>query len=192
MRELLTDNSLSAYSQGWNSALAGLTVYRLPCLVGILCGAPFLAGVKCALLFLPGFQGCEQKAEVSPSYFSNPVTMGLYEDWAALAWASTPSVVAFFCPSFTPMHSDYARLSHRICSVQFSCSVMPDSLWPHGLQHSRPPCPSPTHGACSNSCPSSQWWHPTISSSVIPFSSCLQSFPASGSFQMSQFFASGG
>ena len=64
---------------------------------------------------------------------------------------------------------------------------MTDSLWPHGLQHAMPPCPS----ACSNSCPSSQWCHPTISSSVIPFSSCLQSFPASGSFPVSQFLASG-
>ena len=69
---------------------------------------------------------------------------------------------------------------------------MSDSLEPHGLQHSRPPCPSPTPRAYSNSCPLSWWCHPTISSSVIPFSSCLQSFPASGSFQMSQFFASGG
>ena len=66
-------------------------------------------------------------------------------------------------------------------SVQFSCSVVPDSLWPHVLQHTRLPSPSPTPGACSNSCPSSWWCHPTISSSVIPFSSCLQSFPASGS-----------
>ena len=77
-------------------------------------------------------------------------------------------------------------------SVQFSCSVVSDSLQPHGLQHVRLPCPSSTPGACSNSCPSSQWWHPTISSFVIPFSSCLQSFPASGSFQISQFFTSGG
>ena len=78
------------------------------------------------------------------------------------------------------------------CSVQFSGSVVSDSLWPHGLQHARPPCPSPTRGVYSNSCPLSQWCHPTISSSVVPFSSCLQSFPASGSFQISQFFASGG
>ena len=76
-------------------------------------------------------------------------------------------------------------------SVQFSCSVMSDSLWPHGLQHNRPPCPSPTPGACSNSCPLSQWYHPTISSSVVPFSSCLQSFPASWSFPKSWFFSSG-
>ena len=70
-----------------------------------------------------------------------------------------------------------------ISSVQFSDSVMSNFLWPHGLQHARLPCPSPTPGACSNSHPSSQWCHSTISSSVIPFSSCLQSFPASGSFQ---------
>ena len=77
-------------------------------------------------------------------------------------------------------------------SVQFSCSVMSDPSRPHGLQHARLPCPSPTPKACSNPCPLSQWCHPTISSSVIPFSSCLQSFPALGSFQMSQFFAWGG
>ena len=77
-------------------------------------------------------------------------------------------------------------------SVQFSHSVTSDSLWPHGLQHTRPPCPSPIPGIYSNSCSLSQWCHPTISSSVIPFSSCVQSFPASRSFQMSQFFTSGG
>ena len=68
---------------------------------------------------------------------------------------------------------------------------MSDSLWPHRLQHARPPCPSPTSRAYSNSCPLSQWCHPTISSSVVPFSSWPQSFPASGSFQISQLFASG-
>ena len=67
-------------------------------------------------------------------------------------------------------------------SVQFSSSVVSNSLWPYGLQYARLPCPSPTPKACSNSCPSSQWCHPTISFSVIPFSSCLQSFPASRSF----------
>ena len=80
----------------------------------------------------------------------------------------------------------------RFSSVQSTCSVMSDYLWPHGLQHARPPCPSPTPGVYSNSCPLSWWCHPTISPSVILFSSCLQPFPASGSFQMSQFFASGG
>ena len=74
----------------------------------------------------------------------------------------------------------------------FSHSVMSDSLWPHGLQHARLPCPSPTPGAYSNSCPLSRWCHPTIFSSVVPFSSCLQSFPASGSLPVSQFFTSSG
>ena len=76
--------------------------------------------------------------------------------------------------------------------VQFSHSVMSDSLWPHGLQHARLPCPSPTPGACSNPCPSSWWSHPTISFSVGPFSSCLQSFTGSGSFPMRWLFASSG
>ena len=74
----------------------------------------------------------------------------------------------------------------------FSCSVLSDYLRPHGLQHSRLPCPSLSPGACSNSCPLSWWCHPTILSSVAPFSSCAQSFPASGSFPMSHLFASGG
>ena len=82
-------------------------------------------------------------------------------------------------------HPGHFSGSVQFSSVQFSCSVVSDSLQPHGLHHNRPPCPSPTPGACSNTCPSSWWCHPTISSSVIPFSSCLRSFPASGSFPMS-------
>ena len=81
---------------------------------------------------------------------------------------------------------------YRIIWYQFSHSVMSNSLQPHGTQHTRLPCPSSTPGACSNSCPSSRGGHPTILSSVIPFSSCLQSFQASGSFPMSQFFTLGG
>ena len=77
-------------------------------------------------------------------------------------------------------------------SVQFSHSVVCDFLWPHGLQHDKPPCPSPTPGVYSDLCPFSQWCHPTISSSVITFSSCPQLFPASGSFPVSQLFTSGG
>ena len=83
----------------------------------------------------------------------------------------------------------FQSFSHSLS--QFSRSVVSNSLRPHGLQHARPPYPSPTPGAYSNSCPLSRWCHPTISSSVTPFSSCLQSFPASGSLPMSQFFASG-
>ena len=82
-------------------------------------------------------------------------------------------------------------LTYVVVVVLFSCSVVSDSLWSQGLQHARPPCLSPTLGVYSNSCALNWWCHPTISSSVNLFSSCLQSFPASGSFQMSQLFASG-
>ena len=84
------------------------------------------------------------------------------------------------------------HLTRQIRSVQFSCSVVSDSSQPHGLQHARLPCPSPTPRAYSNSCPLSWWCHPNISSSVIPFFSHLKCFPASGTFPMSQFFAWGG
>ena len=89
-----------------------------------------------------------------------------------------------------PFHISVGTTDPMMGLVQPSRSVMSDSVQPHELQHARPPCPSPTPGACSNSCPSSQWCHPSISSSVVPFSR-LQSFPASGSFQMSQFLVSG-
>ena len=85
------------------------------------------------------------------------------------------------------------KICMSVVSVQFiSVAVVSDSLRPYELQQARPPCPPVTPGACSNSCPLSQWCHPTISSSVAPFSSCLQPFPVSGSFPVSQFFASGG
>ena len=101
-----------------------------------------------------------------------------------LSYTTTPP------PSTFAWHTIF--LGSPLHSVQFSCSVMSDSLQPHGLQHARPPCPSPTTGVHSKSCPLSQWCHPTISSSVVPFSSGFQSFPASGYFPVSQFFASGG
>ena len=95
-----------------------------------------------------------------------------------------------------PILTSYTTLIHLSQpmhqSVQFSCSVMSDSLRPHESQHARPPCPSPTPRGYSNSCPSSQWWHPAISSSVVPFSSCPQPLPASGSFPKSQLFTWGG
>ena len=84
------------------------------------------------------------------------------------------------------------NLPENLCSVQLSGSVVSDFLWPQGLQHARPPCPSPTPWTYSNSCPLSRWRHPTISSSVIPFSSRPQSSLGSGSFPVSQFFASHG
>ena len=90
------------------------------------------------------------------------------------------------------MYPAWGQFLLSVSAVQYSPSVMSNSLQPHGLQCARLPCPSPTPRVYSNSCPLSQWCHPTISSSVDPFSSCLQSFPASGSFQMSQLFTSGG
>ena len=98
-------------------------------------------------------------------------------------------VLAFFCCRQKSQHSESSLFTSE---VQFSRAVVSDSLRPHGLQHARHPCPSPPPGVYSNSCPSSWWCHPAISSSVVPFSSHLQSFPASGSFQMSQLFTSGG
>ena len=100
-----------------------------------------------------------------------------------------------FCLSYCAV--DSSVLFIYVCLVlfssgKFSCSVVSDSLRPHGLQHARLPYPSPSPGVCSNSCPLSRCCHPTISSSVIPFSFCLQSFPESGSFPMSQLFASDG
>ena len=86
---------------------------------------------------------------------------------------------------------DPRNMKCALSSVQFSCSVVSDSLWPHELQHTRPPCPSPTPRVHPNSCPSSRWCHPAISSSVVPLSSCPQSLLASESFPISQLFTSG-
>ena len=96
----------------------------------------------------------------------------------------------FWCQVQSGNH--WAKCPVTFSSVQFSCSVMSNSLWPHEPQNARLPYPPPTPRAYSDSCPFSWWCHPTISSSVIPFSSCLHSFPVSGSFPVSQFFAWGG
>ena len=109
---------------------------------------------------------------------------GICQTWLAPYWPQLSS-----CLSFQTRTRGFIIKQY---SVQFSHSVGSNSLRPHGLLHTRPPCPSLTPQAYSNSCPLSQWCHPTISSSVVPYSSCLQSFPASRSFPMSQFFASGG
>ena len=119
-------------------------------------------------------------------------TISIYHKWTI--WNGKYSIQKDRIHS-NKFNQENERLVHTndktISSVQFSRSVMSDSLQPRGLPHARLPCPSPTPRACSNSCPLSRWCHPTISSSIVPFSSCLQSFPASGSFPMSQ-FASGG
>ena len=102
-------------------------------------------------------------------------------------WWDLDKILGFSKPVFSAV-----TMWISLSSVQFSRSVMSDSLWSHELQHATPSCPSPTAGPYSNSCPLSWWCHPTISSSVIPFSSCPQSVPASGSLQMNQLFTSGG
>ena len=121
------------------------------------------------------FSSCPQSLPASESFSMSQL----------FAWGgqSLNIILLQYCDSWHNSQND---------SVRFSCSAMSNSLWLHGLQHARLPCLSPTPRDCSNSCSLSQWWHPTISSSVIPFSSHLQSFPASGSIPMSQFFASGG
>ena len=116
----------------------------------------------------------------SPLFFAS-LLFTICEGFSAICKASPDSRDPANCILAFPADTQFS-------SVQFSLSVVSDSLRPHGLQHTRLPCPSPTPGACSNSCPLSRWCHPTISSSVVPFSSCPQSFPASGSFPMSQFF----
>ena len=126
----------------------------------------------------------------------------VWADWAHQFWKVPLCVYlnVLFTPSllrnyrlFRAIAGAWTSVSeNHFSSVQFSCSVVSDSLQPHELQHARPPCPSPTPGLHSDSCPSSWWCHPAISSAVIPFSSCPQSFPASESFPMSQLFAKGG
>ena len=101
------------------------------------------------------------------------------------------TIIKIACPLSSAILS-FAFSIYESCSVQFSCSVVSNALWPHESQHARPPCPSPTPGVHSNSRPSSQWCHPAISSSVIPFSSHSQSLPASETFPMSQLFTWGG
>ena len=123
----------------------------------------------------------------SPSPGVCPSSCSLHQ-WCCPADSSSDVLFPF---SIFPSIRDFSN-NKIFRSIQFSCSVLSNCLWPHELQHARPPCPSPTPGVYSNSCPSCRWCHPTISSSVIPFSSRLQSFPASGSFPVSWFFSSGG
>ena len=137
------------------------------------------------------FASSGQSIGVSASVSVLPMNI---QDWFPLGWTGWISLqskgLSRVFSNTTVQNMYYLIINMAISSVQFSHSVVSDSLWPHGLQHTRLPGPSPTLGAYSNSCPSSQSCYPTISS-YVPFSSHLQCFPASGSFQMSQFFASG-
>ena len=123
-----------------------------------------------------------------PFLFSSSWVFFFFNFWCetflSLYWICY-NIVSVLCFGFLGCKWDLTSL---FSSVQFSCSVMSDSLWPHESQHARPPCPSPTPRVHPNSHPSSRWCHPAISSSVVPFSSCPQSLPASESFPMSQLF----
>ena len=118
--------------------------------------------------------------------------LGTWRHSKSLSW---PARRGFWAVKWAPTHFPKPEIvngrNFTLRSFHFGCSVVSDTLQPHGLQNTRPTCPSPMPGAYSNSCPSNWWCHPTISSSVIPLPSRLQSFPASRSFQMSQFFVSG-
>ena len=121
---------------------------------------------------------------------------GIWENisWLATLWQNKDTTTIWMRVRGNALMKTTSQLSANTSprlAVQFSQSVVSDSLRPHRLQHTRFLCPSPTPGACLNSCPSSQWCHPTVSSFVLPFSSCLRSFPASGAFPKNQFFASG-
>ena len=130
----------------------------------------------------------ETKHFSSPPPTPTNKTQGTWGDFCT--WEDPLTMEVGLCDGLRRDGSLFLIVS--FCSVQFSRSVMSNSLQPQGLQHTRLPCPSPTPRACSNSGPASWWCHPTISSSVVPFSSCPQSFPAPGSFPVSQLFPSGG
>ena len=134
--------------------------------------------------------GCENPStqKNKPSVWARPKFCCIKYFWKLVDWSLTDLDIFIVL-----LYKAFCWKSIFCQSVsQFTRSVVSDSLWSHGLQHARLPCPSPTPGIYSNSRPLSQWCNPTISSSVVPFSFCLQSFPAAGSFQMSQFLASGG
>ena len=145
------------------------------------------------------------KIYITYNWLSEPVSSAGFSSVSTFTWLCNRhlhpapeffSSQIFHSQSRSPLHlpsalgNYHSTLSLWVWQLLFCRSVVSDSLWPHGLKHDRLPCPSPTPRACSNSCPLSQWCHPTISSSVIPFSSCPQSFPASGSFPISQVFVS--
>ena len=145
-----------------------------------------------------------KKLEIELPYNSVILLLGIHTEESRIERGTcTPMFIAALftiartwkqprCPSADEWIRKLWHIYTMEYSDQISCSVVSDSLWPHESQHTRPPCPSPTPGVHSDSRPSSQWCHPAISSSVIPFSSCPQSLPASKSFPMSQLFAWGG
>ena len=129
-----------------------------------------------------------------PSSSSHQPLSKQQRSWCPLQCSASSWLTGIFSGHFVWVPApSWLRLRRGLAVLQFSSVAQScPTLWPHELQHARPPCPSPALGVCSNSCPLSQWCHPTISSSFVPFSSCLQSFPVSGSFPVSWLSASGG
>ena len=133
-----------------------------------------------------------------PGFSGHEISQARILEWVAISisrrssWLRDWTHVSYISCIFFPAEPLGKPYNNSFSSVQFSCSVVSNSLRPHELQHTRPLCPSPTPGVHSNSRPSSQWYHPVISFSAVPLSSCPQSLPASGSFPMNQLFASGG
>ena len=140
---------------------------------------------------LPGSSNHGILQGLNPGLIPSALVVGLF--FITITTWEAPPPSSLYLPQKTNIIIPLCFItSVQFSSVQSNCSVISDSLRPQESQHARPPCPSPTPGVDSNSCPSSRWCHLVISSSVVPFSSCPQSLPASGSFPMSQLFASGG
>ena len=148
---------------------------------------PKYRGLFYFTIWIPCLLECFSKQAKMPlhfhSFFGLPLPAQLLHSHWLFYWEINMMALSAFLSSSMISSPQFTSVTH---------SVVSDSLWPNELQHARPPCPSPTPRVHPNPCPLTRWCHPTISSSVIPFSSCPQSFPASGSFLMSQLFASGG
>ena len=174
--------------QTWGSLETTQWSQQLPCLPSFAgLNLHFSHAFSCVIslicwILLPPCCSCDLTCMDPNAIFSSLYTLQMFLEVFSFLTFSVNLVA-------TPTHSNNNNIVMYYSIPQFSCSVVPNSLQPHGLQHARLSCPSPTPGVCGNSCPLSQWCHPAISSSVVPFSSCLRSFPASGSFQL---FASGG
>ena len=172
---------------GFPSTWDPLKAWDLECLTQV--GKPATTGVNRLSDLAPGFF-----CHILQSAKGSTTTLFI-RPWELHIWLGDPmslSIGALRCVVTKYTYVCISVSPSLFSSVQFSCWVMSDSLQPHEPQHPRPPCPSPTPGVYPNSCPLSRWCHPTISSSLVPFSSCPQSFQASGSFQMRQLFTSGG
>ena len=178
------ENESLCYAPETNSTLWGGSVVKNPSIKGD-------AGDRDSIPGSVSSPGVENGNSLQHFYQDNSMDRGAWQATVCGVAKSQTWLIDWAHASVKKNHKLITLYNH-ISSVQFSRSVMPDSLWPHEPQHARPPCPSLTPRVHPNPCPLNWWCHPAISSSVVPFSSCPQSLPASGSFPMSQLFASGG